>query len=476
MNDITADGASMRAQQEGGYPKRWLVLPVLLVGFFLLPLDFSIVNVALPSIRAGLTASGGDLQLIIAFYAVAFAVFLITGGRLGDLYGRKAMFIGGIAAFMTASLACGLAPTIHVLIAGRMIQGLAAAMTQPQVLAMIGTIFPPAERSRALGLYGATAGLGLVVGQFFGGLLISLHPFGFTWQAIFLINLPVGALDLAAAAWLLPSSQTVRSRLDLPGVAILSAGLILLVYPLVAGREAGWPAWTLLCLAASIPVLALFVLVEHGIVARGGSPLLDIRLFRGRAFSVGLALSLMVYSSSAFFFSFAVYLQSGLGWSVLSAGLGILPFGLGFFFGSLSVPMLLPRLGLRAPILGYSLGIAGHCVTVAILLDGGVPGVPMFTAMAIAGFGLGLVFPSLLRIVMQNIPASQAGMTSGALNTAIQIGPAIAVPVIGGVFFSVLGRDGSAEAYGHAFAAAIICVIATFAASLALITLLRPAR
>jgi EmrB/QacA subfamily drug resistance transporter len=463
--------------EEAGHPRRWLTLPVLLIGAFLLPLDFSIVNVALPSIRESLGASGGEMQLVIAFYAVTYAVFLVTGGRLGDLFGRKAMFIGGMAGFMLASAACGLAPSIHMLIAGRLVQGLAASVMAPQVLATIRVIFPPGERSRAIGYYGATIGLAVVLGQLCGGLLIWLQPFGYTWQAIFLVNLPVGALDLVLAALLLPGSERSRGvRLDLPGVAVLSVGLVLLVYPLVAGRENGWPAWTLACLALSVPVLALFVLIEHRMGQRGGSPLLNIGLFRERAFSVGLALALLVYASSAFFFAFAVYLQTGLGWNVMEAGLGILPYGLGFFFGSLAVSFLIRHLGHGAPMLGYGGGIVGNGAMIFILLQGGGPGIAMYAALACAGLGLGVVFPSLIRIVLNDISPAHAGMAAGALSTAIQIGPAVAVPLIGGVFFTVLGDGASVGAYQYAFAAVLICIVATFVVSLGLTKLLHPAK
>jgi EmrB/QacA subfamily drug resistance transporter len=479
MTDIALErpavaAAPIFAAPERCEPRRWLILPVILLGAFLLPLDFSIVNVALPSIRSGLGASGGELQLVIAFYAVSYAVFLITGGRLGDLFGRKAMFIGGMAGFMATSAICGLAPSIDLLIVGRLAQGAAAAMMAPQVLAMIRVIFPPAERNRAIGYYGATVGVALVIGQLCGGLLIGWHPFGFTWQSIFLVNLPVGAIDLVAASLLLPPGERSRgARLDIPGVAILSAGLVMLVYPLVEGRETGWPAWTLWSMALSVPVLSLFVWVEHAQVRRGGSPLLDIRLFRDRAFSVGLALAFLVYSSSSYFFSYAVYLQNGLGWDVMAAGLGILPYGLGFLFGSLSVPGLVARFGHGAPRLGYVLGIVGQGSVIAVLLTGGGPGAAMYAAMACAGLGLGVVFPSLIRIVLQDIPPQYAGMAAGALTTTIQIGPAIAVPVIGGVFFSVLGPTPDVAIYGHAFAAVLACIIGTFVVSLVLLRLLR---
>jgi EmrB/QacA subfamily drug resistance transporter len=468
--------APVYVPQEDGHPRRWMVLPVLLLGMFLLPLDFSIVNVALPSIRENLGATAGQTQLVIALYAVAYSVFLITGGRLGDLFGRKTMFLSGMVSFMIASAICGFAPSIHVLIAARLLQGVAAAAMAPQVLATIRVIFPAAERNRAIGYYGAVIGLALVLGQLVGGSLISIKPFGYGWESIFLVNLPVGMLDFVLAAWLLPKSErSSRVTFDFAGVAMLSVALVLFVYPLVAGREAGWPAWTLICLALSVPALALFVIWEQRLTRLCGHPLLDIRLFHDRAFSVGLALSFMVYSSSAIFFSFAIYLQSGLGWTVLEAGLGVLPLGFGFFFGSLAVPFLVARLGHGAPMLGYVGGALSHAVTIGILLHGGGPGVPMFTAMAVSGLSLGIVFPSLIRIVLQDIPPQHAGMAAGALNTMIQVGPAVAVPVIGGVFFNVLGQGGAAD-YRIAFATVLACVIATFCISLGLTFLLRSSR
>ena len=466
--------AAVSASTEYGHPRRWLILAVLLTGAFLLPVDFSIVNVALPSIRAGLTASGGELQLIIAGYAVSYAVLLITGGRLGDLFGRKPMFLAGMGGFMLASALCGLAWNIEVLIAARLVQGVAAALLQTQVLASIRVIFPPAERNRALGLYGATMGFGVSVGQLIGGLLIGMHPFGTTWQSIFLVNLPVGALDLAAAWVLLPRVARVPGvRLDLAGVGVLSLGLCLLVYPLVAGGEQGWPAWTLVCLALSVPVLAGFVRLEQRLSASGQQPLLDIGLFASRSFSVGLTLALMVYSSSGFFFSYAVYLQSGLGWDVMQAGVAILPFGLGFLFGSLSVPGLVARIGLATPRLGYCAGMLGHGTVILWLRFGGGPGGVMFAALACAGTGLGLVFPSLIRIVLQSIAPAQAGMASGAINTAIQVGPAIAVPLIGGVFFRTLAGS---DSYPQAFGAALTCIVFANALGLALSFLLATRR
>jgi MFS family permease len=477
MLDKTADppqASSALPLLDGIDPRRWLVLPILLTGAFLLPLDYSIVNVALPAIHDSLGARASEMQLIVTLYAVSYSVFLITGGRLGDLLGRKAMFLGGMSAFMLASAACGFAPTIHVLLAGRLLQGLAAAMLLPQVLATIRVIFPAAEQSRAIGFYGVMVGLGLVCGQLVGGLLISLHPFGFTWQTIFLVNLPVGLVDAVAAALLLRPSRPQRGvRLDIPGVVFLSVALLLLVYPLIVGPEAGWPLWTLAAMGLSAPTLVLFVLFELHLTRQGASPLFDMRLFRDRPFSVGLTLALLVYANAAFFLCYAVYLQSGLGWSVQATGLATLPFSLGFLFGSLSVPRLVPWLGLGAPRLGYVALILGQAATVSLLLRGGAPDVAMFATLACAGLGMGVVFPALVRIVLQDVPPAYAGMASGALNTVIQIGPSLAVPIIGGLFFRAVAGRADAPAYVHGFAAVLTATATVYAVSLGLTFLLR---
>jgi MFS family permease len=233
-------------------PSRAPIIIVLLLGAFLPPLDFYIVNLALPAIGNGLRTTGGQLQLIVSCYASAYAVFLITGGRLGDLYGRKRMFITGMAGFIIASAICGLAPNGSVLILGRILQGASAAVMAPQVLATIRTIFSTAEQPRVIGLYGSVFGLASIVGQLFGGVLITLHPLGLTWQSIFLINVPIGIAALLGAMRFLPEAKPLsRPKIDLAGVLLLSLLLGSIIYPLTRGREAGWPAWTFISLLAA---------------------------------------------------------------------------------------------------------------------------------------------------------------------------------------------------------------------------------
>jgi MFS family permease len=458
------------------HPRRWLILMVLLTGGFLLPLDFSIVNVALPAIQKSLGASAAQLQLVIALYAVFYSVLLVTGGRIGDLFGRRQSFMTGLAGFMAASAACGFAPNIAVLLLGRVVQGIAASLLMPQILATIRVIFLPEERARAIGLYGVMIGSGLVLGQLVGGVLINLTPFGYTWQAIFLVNLPVGAVTLCVAAWALPKlERSPGVRLDLPGVVTLTTALVLLIYPLTVGREQGWPLWTVLCMAASVPILLLFVFLEIRLSARGGTPLLEIALFKDRAFSVGMTLSLIMYANAAYFFSYAVYLQDGLHWNALHTGLASVPFSLSFLIGSLAAPRLIDALGHGAPRLGYTALIVGEALMISVLLRGGEAGPALYFPMALAGLGAGTVFPSVIRLVLQDVAPEYAGMTSGALTTAIQLGPAFAVPIIGAVFFRVLAGRSDVNSYQHAFAAVLTCTGSVYLVSLLMTTLLRRA-
>jgi MFS family permease len=239
------------AEHAEGDPRRWLALPVLLTGAFLPILDFNVVNLALPAIRQDLGASSSEVQFVISAYAATYAVFLITGGRLGDLFGRRRLFLLGVAGFTMASVLCGIAWSPAVLVVARILQGLTATAMAPQVLASIRVLFPAAEQGRALGFYGATFGLANVCGQVLGGVLVSSHPFGLAWQAIFLINVPIGLAAFIGGVLFLRDSRAPKAqRLDVGGVALLSLTLGLLVYPLVEGRESGWPVWTVAMLVA----------------------------------------------------------------------------------------------------------------------------------------------------------------------------------------------------------------------------------
>jgi EmrB/QacA subfamily drug resistance transporter len=451
-----------QAPQLSGDPRRWLALAVLLTGAFLPILDFNVVNLALPAIRGDLGATSGEVQFVISAYAATYAVFLITGGRLGDLFGRRRMFMLGVTGFTLASLVCGIAWSPAVLVAGRILQGLTATVMAPQVLASIRVLFPSAEQERALAFYGATFGLANICGQVLGGVLVSAHPFGFAWQAIFLINLPIGLAALIGSMVALADSRSEHAeRLDLGGVVLLSLTLALLVYPLIEGREAGWPAWTIAMLLACPALLAAFLRYEARLAARGGDPLVTLSLFRQSRFAAGLVMALTFYMLSSFYLTFAVYLQSGLHRSPIEAGIATLPFAVGYFVSSLASSPVMKRLGLRALTLGFVLQVLGFGI-VMLTVSQMLPDI-LAVGLAIAGTGFGIVVPSVIKAVIGGVDPRHAGLASGVVISTFQIGAALGVAVIGGVFYAALGSGQTAGAYAHAFTLSLGCNIALLA-------------
>jgi len=457
------------ADESVGDPRRWLALPILLIGAFLPVLDFNVVNLALPAIRQNLGATSSQVQFVISAYAATYAVFLITGGRLGDLFGRRRMFILGVAGFTLASVLCGVAWSPTMLIAGRILQGLTATVMAPQVLASIRVLFPAAEQVRALALYGATFGLANICGQVLGGVLVSTHPFGFAWQAIFLINLPIGLVALFGSLVVLRDSRAEHAqKLDVGGVVLLSLTLALLVYPLVEGREAGWPEWMIAMLAACPAALVAFVRFEARLSTRGGDPLVALSLFRNSGFAAGLVMALAFYMLSSFYLTFAIYLQSGLHRSPIEAGIATLPFAVGYFISSLASSPVMQRLGVRALTLGFVVQILGFsAVLLAVnqVLPNGLE-----IALAAAGIGYGIVMPSVIKAVLGGVDQRHAGLASGAVISTLQIGAALGVAIIGGVFYYALGTGQTPGAYVHAFTVALGCnvVLLTLCALLSL--------
>lgn len=443
---------------EGDPPSRF-ALPILLAGAFLPPLDFTIVNLALPAIRQNLGATSSDVQFVISAYAATYAVFLITGGRLGDIYGRKRVFLIGVIGFTLASVLCGAAWSPAALIAGRILQGVMATMMAPQVLASIRVLFSGAAQGRALALYGAAFGLANLCGQVLGGVLVSSHPFGFTWQAIFFVNLPIGLATAAGGLVFLRDSRSEHAqRLDVGGVILLSLTLGLLVFPLVEGREAGWPPWIVMMLAASSIMLAIFVLFETWLSQRGGSPLVEISLFRERRFATGVVMAFAFYMQNAFFLTFSVFLQNGLHLTPMGAGIATLPYVIGSFVASLASSHLMQRLGPYALTLGFALQAVGFFLLM-LAVEAILPG-SQDMGLAAAGTGFGIIMPSVIKAVVTGLDHRHAGLASGVVISALQIGSALGVAIIGGVFYSALGSGQSLPAYAHAFALALGCVVA----------------
>ncbi|HVU92687.1 MAG TPA: MFS transporter, partial [Jatrophihabitans sp.] len=431
-----------------GGRRRWLALIVVLSAVFMQLLDTTIVTVAIPSIQDDLGTSFGMVQLVLAGYSLTFACTLITGGRLGDSFGRRRMFSLGMAGFVLASALCGAAPNGGTLVAARLVQGMCSGLMFPQVLAIIHSMFGERERPKALGAYGASIGLATISGPVLGGALIAANVFGSDWRSIFYINLPIGVLALFGAARIVPESQGERGRrLDLPGALLVTAGLFLLVLPLVVGRDQGWPAWTWVLLAGSAPVLTAFVVREHRVSRRAdGDPLVRTSLFARRSFSLGLAISLVFFAGiPSFFFVFILTLQAGFGYSAVGAGVVTLGFAVFVAIGSARSSAVVRHLGTRTLSLGTGLLIVG---TAGILLTLHVAGTDphsyqLIPSLAVAGAGAGLFLAPVTGVIIAGLPQREAGSASGVLATAQQVGAALGIAIVGVLFFGLLGSNAS---------------------------------
>ena len=435
-------------------PRRWITLSVLLLAACMDLVDVSIVNVAIPAIQHGVSATYAAVEWILAGYTLAFAVGLITGGRLGDLYGRKKMFLIGVTGFTVASALCGAAQDPGMLIGSRVLQGAAAAVMVPQVLSIIQVTFPERERPAALGAYGAAAGLATISGPLFGGLLIRADLFSLGWRPIFLVNVIIGVLAMVAASILVRESRAPAApRLDLGGVALISAALVALVYPLVQGRDLHWPWWTFLLMAASAPLLAAFAWYERRFAAVGGSPLVALGLFARRSFTAGTALTLsFMLGLASFYLILTLYLQLGLGYSALHTGLTTVPSSIGLALAAGLASKLAPRLGRRLLSPGALLAAAGIAWMIATFSQHGaaVTTWQIAPSMFTLGLGMGVVAPSLIDASLSDVPNEHVGSASGVVNTMMQLGGAIGVAIIGVLFFGLLG----ARANYHAVAVA----------------------
>ena len=457
--------AETESGREAGPPRA--ALPVLLAGTFISLLDFFIVNVALPDTQRTLHAGPSAIQFIVAGYGLALAAGLITAGRLGDLYGRRRMYVLGLSLFTLASAACGLAPTAVFLVAARVVQGAAAALLLPQILGTINTLYTGPRRAKAFAAYALAIGFGAVFGQLIGGVLIRLDVAGLGWRSIFLINVPIGVAAALLAPRVLPETKARgAARIDLVGTVLLSLGLVAIVLPLVEGQQQGWPGWTFGCLAASVPLLAGFAWYQVRLAAGNGSPLINLALFRERAFTAGVITSLTYQLMMAsFFLLLALYLQDGRGLSALQSGLVFLPLGAGYFVASAQSGRLAGRLGRQVLTLGSLMVSAGYLLLAVAVHDGTgwlVPG------LVIAGAGMGFAMTPLPAIVLSRVKPDHAATAAGVLSTAQQAGGAIGVAVIGIVFYDALG-DGS---YGHAFQAGLEVMAALGLVVAALVQLL----
>lgn len=420
-----------------------LALLVMLSGTFMVVLDFFIVNVAIPSIQHDLDASTGALQFVVIGYGLANAAVLIIGGRLGDIHGRRRLFMLGVSLFTLTSLACGVAPNAAVLVAARIAQGVAGALLQPQVLAMLGLLYTGPQRAKAFAAYGLAMGLAAASGQIVGGLLIHADVAGLGWRSCFLINLPIGVLALALSRRVLPPMPGQRSsRLDLPGMVLLASTLTAAVFPLVHGNDQGWSPWSLVCLLASAPLLALFWAYQRRLAARGGQPLLAPSLLAQKPFVLGLAVTWVFFAGNAsLYFVLALYLQQGLGLSPLHSGLVFTMLAAGFFATSMASPWFARKLGRHAIFSGALVLALGHAVLYGLLGSLSAQNVAlMLPALLVQGCGLGMVMAPLASTVLAGLPPQHAGVASGVMATVQQVGNALGVAMIGILYYGTLGK------------------------------------
>ncbi|MEV6978036.1 MFS transporter [Kitasatospora sp. NPDC093806] len=436
------------------------LLALVLGGQFMAVLDTAIVNVAVPTIRADLHATGAALQFVVAGYTVAYAVLLITGARLGARYGYSRLFQAGLAVFTAASLACGLAPATGWLIAFRLLQGAGAALLVPQVMSLLQRTFTGPARTRALGLYSAVLAGGIAAGQVLGGVLVSADLFGAGWRPVFLVNLPIGVLLLAAGARLLPDLPGDRERgVDLPGLLVLAAALGLLVVPLVLGHEFGWPAWGWLMLGASALLFALFAVVERRIARRGGQPLITGRVLGAPGLLPAVGSLFMIMAAFAgFMFAFALHQQSGLGHSALHAGLCSAPIAVGFGLGSLYWQRLPRRLHGVLPLLGTALLGPGYLLLGVLLRDGSGIGAAALLVTGATGLVAGVAYAPLFARALARVAPADAADASGVLVTALQLGQVVGVALLGSVFLGAVRPSASAADSGHALLVATAAV------------------
>lgn len=438
---------------------RWM-LPVLLIGQAMAAMDTAIVNVAAPVLHRDLGVSGALLQMVVAGYVLAYAVFLVTGARLGEIYGYRRLFLTGLSVFTVASLICGLAPTTATLIVARIVQGIGAALMVPQVLSLIQRHFDGSSRARAIGLYSMILGLGAALGQLLGGIIITVDMMGTSWRPAFLINVPIGLVLLAYARSALPDTRdAIKRKLDILGVIFLSSSMLLIVVALTFGREFQWASWTWFSLACGIIGVILFVAYEKAVAHRGGSPLLDLDAVFTPGVRPGLcAVSLGFIGYGGSLFGLALYLQSGLGLTPMVSGIVFTAYAIGFGISNMNwskLPARLLRWTPTAALLAWAITNMSFALTA--ILSGWTPAI-MLPLLFVAGSSHGLSFGTLVNQMAKRVLPTQAPTLSGLVTTAVQLSIVVGIATLGTVY---LGAAQEASAASASRAIAIVtCIIA----------------
>ncbi|MET8387771.1 MFS transporter [Streptosporangium canum] len=475
-------GASTARRSDGADPRRWKALTVCLVAGFMTLLDVSIVNVALPSIRSGLHAPQSDLQWVVSGYALTFGLVLVPAGRFGDMRGRRNAFVLGVALFTLASVAAGVAQNSTLLVIARLVQGVAGGVINPQVSGLIQQLFRGAERGRAFGLLGAVIGISTAIGPLLGGLLIHLGGGQDGWRLVFYVNVPIGILAIVLAYRYIPHRTREgrrRESMDPVGVLLLAAGVVLVLLPLMEGQQRqGGGRW--LPLAAGLVVIAAFIGWERR-YGRRRDPVVNLSLFSRRSYALGALIAALYFAGfTAIFFVLTLYLQDGLHYSALAAGLASTPFAAGSAAASVLGGPVVTRFGRPLVVLGLVLVSVGLAATeLAVRL---VPGPQVAWAIAapllVAGLGSGLVIAPNQTLTLSEVPVAEAGTAGGVLQTGQRIGTAVGIAGIGSVFFAgVASSHGDyALAFRHALLVTIGFVLVALAVALADVAADRRAR
>jgi len=451
-------------------PRRWRALAVCLVGGFMVLLDISIVNVALPSIKEGLSASSSDLQWVLSGYALTFGLLLVPAGRLGDVRGRRSIFIAGVGLFTLASAACGAAQSSTWLVIARLIQGLAGGMVTPQISATIQQLFSGKERGKAFGLFGSVVGLSTAIGPLAGGLLIQAFGQSEGWRWVFFVNVPIGVAVIPIAWRLLPGAGDAANRrhdYDPVGVLLLGVGVVVLLLPFV--QDQAWKGelkWLLV--PAAVIVLAIFVTWELAYVRRGKEAVVELSLFTLRSYSFGVSMiSLYFAAFTPLFFVLTLYLQTGLKYSALLAGLATVPFAIGSGISAAIGGRIVNRFGRPLVAIGVSMVGIGILGTILAVHEAPANGTGWFTAapLLFAGIGSGLVISPNQTLTVSEVPVERAGTAGGLLQTGQRVGSALGIAAVGSVFFAHLAS--SKGDYPESFEIGLLISLAFVLAALA---------
>lgn len=438
--------------------RRWVGLVALLVAEAMNVLDATIVQVAGPTMHAELGGSAATVQWFSAAYTLPFALLLITGGRLGDAFGRKRMFLLGVRVFALASIACALAPSAGLLIASRVVQGAAAAAVIPQTFGLIRAMFVGAELSTALGSIGPVMGMAAICGPVLGAAITHADLAGLSWRAAFLINVPLAVAVLAVGSMLTEDAAEQRPRLDLPGTLLAVAGVALVTYPLIEGQAWGWPGWIWLLIAAGLAALVAFVLLQRAAARRGAATLIETSLFGARGFPAALATSTIFFAvMSGLTLVIVLHLQIGLGRDVLSAGLTLLPWSAGSAVASLAAgTYLVPRFGSRVMFGGLAVLAVGLVAAIAAYAFAPVDSPALLAALAVSGLGSGAFTVPFFTAALSQVSPRETGSAAGLLNAVQQLGATLGVAALGTIFLHGLASSGPAEAVRHTFWVALV--------------------